>query len=861
MSEGTHASGAGSPMTPERLARIRALFDAALELTVDARVPFLRQSCGEDNALQAEVESLLDALDRGDTSWERPLGTALADAMAGGGDAAWVGTRVGSYALTRLIGVGGMGAVYEGVRDDDQFQKRVALKFLRRGHEGDLAIRRFRYERQILANLNHKNIAALLDGGVTPDGQPYIVMEYVDGRPITNYAAAHQLPLRARLQLLRQVCAAVQHAHQNLVVHRDLKPGNILVAADGTVKLLDFGIARLLREGEGADQLPPTQGGLHAFTPEFASPEQVRGLPVATPGDIYSLGVIACELLSGHRPFTFEGQLFAEIQAQICTAPPPPPSALITTADVPQFGDTTLSRLRRQLTGDLDAIVLQALRKEPERRYASAEQFAADLQRHVEGRPVSAQRDTLRYRTAKFLRRRRLEVAAGTLVAASLVGGIVATSRQARRAEIERAKTEQVNEFLATMLAAVDPGNSGRDVTVAQVLSRAARDIDQQQLDPEIEAQIRHTLGQTYVELGLADSAATHIKRAVELRTRVYGKYDNRTSMSMSYLAGVSEARGAFAEAESLGYIVLDVQRRLKPQQPSELASALNNVARFLEQQGRLKDALQYKLESAAVRRASTDSASLEALPYSLHGLSVSYSYLGDFAKADSFAREGLAAEARMHGLRSRNYGNLLVNLANVHDGLGRQEAADTAMRAAIDVLRESLGPDHPDYIAAHGNWAALRAAANDWPTTEAAARVVVNAIGGPLHDSDQSAAVALQQLGFALAARGANTGADSAFRRSLELRRKYLPPEHWALASSEAALGQHLAMTGRTAEGEPMLRAAYATLVEARGADAEISKRTARWMAQVMEKMGRAGEAERWKDKGGRETGDGRRE
>lgn len=850
MSAGDHPPDAVPPLTPERLARIRALFDAALELTVDERVAFLHRSCADDPALHAEVQSLLDALARGTTTWDRPFGTALAHAVATGGDAAWVGSHAGPYALTRLIGVGGMGAVYEGVRDDDQFQKRVALKFLRRGHEGDLAIRRFRYERQILANLNHRNIAALMDGGVTPDGQPYIVMEYVEGRPITSYAAANRLPLRERLQLLRQVCAAIQHAHQNLVVHRDLKPGNVLVATDGTVKLLDFGIARLLREGEGAEQLPPTQGGLHAFTPDYASPEQVRGLPVATPSDIYSLGVIACELLSGHRPFSFEGQLFAEIQARICSAPPPSPSALITADDVAQFGETSLARLRRQLSGDLDAIVLQALRKEPERRYASADQLAADLRRHLEGRPVSAQRDTLRYRAGKFLRRRRLEVAAGTLVAASLVGGIVATTRQARRAEVERAKTEQVNEFLATMLAAVDPGNSGRDVTVAEVLSQAARDIEVQRLAPEIESQIRHTLGQTYVELGLPDSAAVHIKRAVELRTQLYGKYDNRTSMSISYLAGVAEARGAFAEAESLGHVVLDIQRRLKPRQPAELGSALNNVARFVEAQGRLEEAMQYKLESAQIRRSSTDSASLEALPYTLHGLSVSYLYLGDLAKADSFAREGLAAEARVHGRRSRNYGNLLVNLAHVHDGLGQQEAADTAMRAAIDVLRESLGATHPDYIAAHGTWAALRAAAADWTTTEAAARVVVDAIGGPLHESDQSAAIALQQLGLALAARGATAGADSALRRSLDLRRAYLPADHWAIASSEAVLGQHLALTERHAQGEPMLRAAYAKLVEARGADAEISRRAARWMVQIMEKLGRTAEAARWRER-----------
>ena len=822
------------PLTPTRLVRVRELFDAALEMTESERSDYLRHACGPDTALQAEVESLLSALARGSATWDRPLGDVLADAVAQGDETAGIGTRIGPYRLTRLLGVGGMGAVYEGVRDDDQFEKRVALKFLRRGHEGDLAIRRFRYERQILAHLNHKNIAALLDGGVTPDGQPYIVMEYVDGRPITRYAAAQRLSLRARVQLLRQVAAAVQHAHQHLVVHRDLKPGNILVTPDGTVKLLDFGIARLLREGEGAAQLPATQGGAHAFTPDYASPEQVRGLPVAPASDLYSLGVIACELLSGHRPFSFDGQLFAELQSRIALAPPPPPSSLVTAADVPAFGESSLPRLQRQLRGDLDAIVLQALRKEPERRYGSAEQFAADLQRHLEGHPVTAQRDTFGYRASKFLRRRRIEVAAGTLVAASLVGGIVATARQARRAETERAKTEQVNQFLSTMLAAVDPGNSGKDVTVAQVLSQAAHDVDQQHLAPEIEAQIRHTLGQTYVELGLPDSAEAHIRRAVELRTQVYGKYDNRTSMSISYLAAVADARGAFAEAESLGYQVLEIQQRVKPPQPGELGSAYNNVARYLESQGKLEEAMQYKLKAAEALRSSDDSISLAALPYTLQGLSVSNAYAGDFAKADSQAREALAAEERVHGTRSRNYGNLLINLANVSSGLGHHEAADTAIRAAIEVLRETLGTEHPDYIAAHSIWAALRASVKDWATTERAARVVVDAIGGALHESDQSAAVALQQLGFALAARGATAQADSAFRRSLALRRKYLPPEHWAIASSEAVLGHHLAMTGRRREGEPMLRRAYARLVETRGADAEVTQTTAKRIAEV---------------------------
>jgi len=733
-----------------------------------------------------------------------------------------------------------MGAVYEGVRADDQFRKRVALKFLRRGLEGDLAIRRFRYERQILANLNHKNIAALLDGGVTPDGQPYIVMEYVDGVPITTYAAERRLPLPARLQLLRQVCAAVQHAHQNLVVHRDLKPGNILVTADGTVKLLDFGIARLLREAEGPDQLPPTQGGAHAFTPDYASPEQVRGLPVATPSDLYSLGVVACELLSGRRPFALEGKLFAEMQRVICEQPPPAPSALVTAAEAEGLGEGSVGRVRRQLQGDLDAIVLQALRKEPERRYGSAEQLADDLRRHLEGLPVSAQRDTLGYRVGKFVRRRKGEVAAASLVLVSLVGSFVAASREAARAELERAKVAQVNSFLSTMLAAVDPGNAGRDVTVAQVLSQAARDVDRQALDPEVEAQLRHTIGQTYVELGLHDSATVHAERALALRRRLYGDLDQRTSSSLSYVATLAEARGDYAQAESLSNVMVDWQRRMPIREPGNLANAIDQLARTIELQGRLEEAMTHKLESVSIMRASDDSLSRDGLPYALNNLSVSYQYQGNYHRADTLAREALDAEARVRGRRSANYGNLLRNLSSVQDGLGDAAAADSSILASIEVLRVATGTEHPDYLRSLSARAALRTTARDWPAAESAAREVVNAIGTVLHESHPSAAVALQHLGFALAARAAVTEADSAFERSLDLRRKYLPADHWAIASSEGVLGHHLAMTGRMARGERMLRAAYDKLVASRGKDAEVTRITAGRLAEVEEKQKR---------------------
>ena len=840
----------GAPITPARLLRIRELFDAALELATEERAPYLARACAGDDTLQGEVASLLAALDRGGATWERSLGASLADVAAQHDEDAAIGRRIGAYAITRLIGYGGMGAVYEGVRADDQFQKRVALKFLRRGLEGDLAIRRFRYERQILANLNHKNIAALLDGGVTPDGQPYIVMEFVDGLPITTYAAQRRLDVAARVQLLRQVCGAVQHAHQNLVVHRDLKPGNILVTPDGTVKLLDFGIARLLREGEGPDQLPPTQGGLHAFTPDYASPEQVRGLPVATPSDLYSLGVIACELLAGRRPFIFDGKLFAEMQAMICDAPPPLPSSLVTAREAATIGDGDAARLKRRLAGDLDAIVLQALRKEPQRRYGSADQLSEDLRRHLDGLPVSAQRDRVGYRLGKFVRRRRVEVMGGVVVIASLVGGVIGATRQARVAEVERAKVAQVNNFLSTMLAAVDPGNAGREVTVAQVLSQAARDIDRQRLAPEVEAQIRHTLGQTYYELALYDSAQAHMKRAVALRQREHGRLDQRTSMSLSYLAALSEARGDFAEAERIAREVLDIQQRMKPRSNSELATAFDNVARFVEQQGRLEEAMTYKLQSVALRRVSTDSASLGALPYTLNNLAVSYQYMGDMARAESLALEATEAEARVRGRRSVPYGSTLRNLAGIYESQRRLAEADSVARLSMDVLRGTVGAAHPEYLRVVAMLAGIRLSAKDWIGAEQAAREVVQQIGGQMHESHPQSAVALQYLGIARGALQNVAGADSALRASLALRRKYLPPEHWAIASSESVLGHHLGKTGRRAEGEAMLRRAYATLLAARGADAEPTRKTAERLAEVLELAGAKGEAASWRRK-----------
>ncbi|MDX2042062.1 MAG: protein kinase [Acidobacteriota bacterium] len=405
-------------MTPTRWQQIDQLLESALELPADQRAAFLESACNGDGTLRREVEQLLAA----DESVEDFLESAPAEAMAEVLDAklasSLVGSRVGPYQILRELGRGGMGVVCLAERTDQQYRQQVAIKLLWPGVNQAEIIRRFRRERQILANLHHPNIAQLFDGGTTEDGRPYFVMEHVTGQPITEYCRARQLTIAERLTLFQQFCSAVQYAHQNLVIHRDLKPGNILVTEDGTVKLLDFGIAKLLDAERHGLTAQPTTNAL-MMTPEYASPEQMRGQPVTTASDVYSLGVVLYELLTGQSPYEFKDRNLPELIRVVCDEEPILPSR--------RAGSSNLR-------GDLDGILLTALQKEPQRRYQSVQQFHDDIRRHLEGQPVQAQTITLRYRAGKFVRRNKLLVAATAAVVLALLAGTIVATWQARRA-------------------------------------------------------------------------------------------------------------------------------------------------------------------------------------------------------------------------------------------------------------------------------------------------------------------------------------------------------------------------------------------------------------------------------------------
>jgi serine/threonine-protein kinase len=555
--------------------RVNELLNAALERAPEARKAFLDDAC-DDEAIRDEVELLLAEMDAADDSGflDQPVGAhagALAqeafDLDSDSSAPPWEGRRIGPFEVVRELGRGGMGAVYLAERVDGEFEQQVALKVIKRGMDTDHVLQRFYNERQILAQLEHPNIARLHDGGMTEDGLPYFVMEYVDGEPITEYCNAGRLSVDDRLDLFVQVCDAVQYAHQNLIVHRDLKPSNILVTDDGTVKLLDFGIAKLLSK---EDRVPITQTGMRVLTPRYAAPEQVRGGVVTTATDVYALGLVLYELLTGHRPYRIDRHVQSEIERVVCEVEPVRPSTAvrsvqeverpdgrtdtITPETVSAARSSRAARLRRRLRGDLDTIVLMALRKEPERRYPSAEALREDVRRHRSGQTVTAQPDTLAYRAKKFVGRHRWGVGTTVLIVFILMGFTFQVMQERDRAQTEAEKAEQVTEFLISLFDASNPyaaAESPEDMRVADLLDAAEQELQAESpRNPLVQATLFHTLGRVNNRLSRYEKADSFLTRAHTVRHRLLPEdhpdlYHSYDAWAHHYLTQVATYRSA----------------------------------------------------------------------------------------------------------------------------------------------------------------------------------------------------------------------------------------------------------------------------------------------------------------------------
>jgi serine/threonine-protein kinase len=836
------------PITSARLKAIQHHFEAALERDAESRALYLRDLAGQDVALAQEVTEFLRAHDQADDRLASPISADLLRSLGEErDDDRWIGARVGAYRIVRRIGVGGMGAVYEGMRDDDEFAMRVAIKVLRRSVESSLAVQRFRRERQILASLSHRNIAALLDGGMTEEGQPYLVMEFVDGIPITRWCDARHLDIAGRLQLMRQVCGAVRHAHQQLVVHRDLKPGNILVSGDGTVKLLDFGIAKLLDDGAtDPEDLPSTIGGPRAFTPDYAAPEQVRGLPVGTAADVYALGGVLFELLTGKRPFPLTGRTLAEIEQVVCHEPAPRPSTVISTPRETALGERSLARARAAITGDLDAIVGVALRKEPDRRYSSAETFALDLSRHLDGLPVDARPEGVGYRLGKFVRRRWIELAAASVAVLSLIGGLVATTREARAANRERQRAESVTTFLTAMLAAPNPAEAGRDVTMRDVLDSAVIRADSLAGRPDIEADVRTVIAETYLGLGEFDRALTEYHKALDATRRAHPAGGRPIAMALSRLGTGLERAGDYAAADSIVGMAIDELGLVDELDPVDEVNWLDQRGRLRAYLGDAKGAVQLLAEALPLQIALTPDND-SAIAYSYLNLAVATGDALDYVGSDTLFRVAARRAARAFGDRHP----MVAAIASAHgsalEAVGRPEAADSAYRLALRLREDLLGPTHPDYAWSMFNYADFLLRTKRYPEAVEWGRKVVALRGVSLPETHPAVGTGLQVLGRALGFLGELPEAEGLLRESLAIRSRMLPEGHWLITSSESVLGEHLTLAGRYPEAERILLAAHDRLVALRGRDSYAARDTRDRLRALYTAWGRPTEAAAW--------------
>jgi len=717
-----------------------------LELPPDQRADYLDSACDSDPELRAEVESLLAVHEaEGSQLIDKPLANLVPD-LGEKGSPDVSGWRIGPYHIERLLGEGGMGAVYEASRADDEFQQRVALKLVKGSSDPEAALHRFRQERQILAALAHPHIARLLDGGVTPEGQPFFVMEYVDGKPIDKYCEEKRLGIRERLQLFRDVCAAVQYAHQHLIVHRDLKPGNILVTPEGDVKLLDFGIAKLLRQ---SDEIAATltMTGMHVMTPEYASPEQVRGASVTTATDVYSLGVVLYELLTGTRPFHLKERLLGEMERIICEQEPTKPSTAVMKAGASTIGDTKPERLRRALSGDLDNIVLLALRKEPQRRYSSAEALSEDMRRYLDGEPVRAHPPTFTYRSAKFIRRHWTPVVAACLLLLCLTGGILATWRQMLRANSEAAKAKAVNDFLQNDLLAQASANvqarpdtkPDPDLKVRTALDRAAARIagkfDRQ---PLVEASIRQTIGTTYMDLGLYPEAQRQVERAFDLRRRALGPEHPDTLTSMYGLAILYWRQGKYAEAEPLYTKVLEVRRRVLGPEHSDTLTTMTLLALLYADEGKFAQAEPLYTEALEAERRALGPEHPDTLA-TMDSLAQLYWQQGKYAEAEPLYTKVLEVARRVLGPEHPRTLNSMNNLANLYRSQGKYAQAELLFTKVLEVERRMLGVEHPDTLLSMNNLAGLYYSQGKYAQAEPlltnALEVNLRVLGGSLQD------------------------------------------------------------------------------------------------------------------------------
>ncbi len=854
---------------------IESIVKQAQQLGPHERSQFVRNACADDASLLSSVLLALGESAHDPAFWDEPVDLTFDPSEPAPG---LEGQRLGPYRIERKLGTGGMGDVYLAERADDEYQQRVAIKLVRAGVYSAQVQSRLRMERQILARLEHPNIARLLDGGRAPDGTPYLVMEYIDGEPIDVYCDRHRFDLNARLKLVHTICSAVHYAHQNLIVHRDLKPNNILITADGTPKLLDFGIAKLLDARPSLHTLAVTHMDYRVMTPAHASPEQVRGDAITTASDIYVLGVLLYEILTGQRPFHLLGNRMTDLERIICEQEPLPPSAMIakTLAETPELAhdiaacrSTTPARLERDLKGDIDNIILMAMRKDAARRYRSAEHLALDLERHWLGQPVTATRDTWFYRTGKFVRRHALSVAVSAAGVCLLAAFAVVTFMQSQRiaherdiAATERIRAEQVSSFLVELFELSDPSKSrGNQVTARELLDIGARRVSTGLVDqPETRALLLGTIGRVYGSLGLfTDSIALH-REALESSRALLGAQHPQVAVAMAALGDALREQGEFAEAEQLLLDALAMQRDLGVADSLDAAPTLTSLGRLAQQRGALDIAQTFFDQTFDIYRQHRMLQRSEAASL-FNDMAALALARGEHERAIQLYKSALDIDRAALGQDHPHVAIHTQNLAISYQRQGRMAEAAPLYRESIELMQRILGADHPHTLDAMANYGGFlrqngeltraeslvrdvlarnsqtRGAqhvyvghdhvnlghvlldANRPGEAEAEYRLALDIYAQTLPDTHGFVAAALSGLGRARLARNDLRAAESTLRDAVTMGSATLPADSNPLLLAKSGLGITLERVGRTAEAEPLLREALEGLARKRDA------------------------------------------
>ncbi|MEQ8523328.1 serine/threonine-protein kinase [Gracilimonas sp.] len=853
---------------------VETIIDEVLELPIDKREAYLLKRCKGNEDLHNEVKLLLASITESEGWLEHPekykeglFDQASQDLSSLSTDHSVIGTKIGSYIITEKIGEGGMGSVFRAERADEDFTHEVALKIIQKHRATDENIQRFKKEQQILANLKHPGIAQLYDGGVTDEGFPFIIMEYIDGEPITEYCQQQNCSIEQKIELFKKVLDAVQYAHENLTIHRDLKPDNILIDQQGNVKILDFGISKLLDD----DDFSITKTGTQILTLRYASPEQIINGNITTASDFYSLGVILYKLLTGQEPFDLDDLTRYQVEQIIVEKEPELPSSVA--------GKDT----REKLKGDLDAIIMKSIRKEPESRYRTASDFLNDLNNYNEGLPVSARDDSFRYRSGKFMRRHRqgITIAAGILIGISALIGFYTwrITQERNQAQLEAQKAEEVAGFLTDLFSQSNPyfeeSESGLDQTLGSILRYGSDKIDDELINqPEIQAEMKSVIGDVYNSLGEFAKAETLLTDALELQKQISSGPDFAQAEAMRNLAFLYQEQGRFSEAESLliesiGYFE-QTEEGLENQPAISALNHLGNLMWFNKGDYDTADSmltkalnLRYTIHGqenhAHVAKNLNDLATLfhaqglynQARPYYRQSVEMYQEVLGDHpntaiimsnysallresGQLEEAEKQQLASLAMHRNLTDENSIDVALGIGSLgHIKLEQEQykKADSLLNIAFQKLTKLYGDQHPYVSRTRLNLGRIDLRTGNYDQAVEILNQVNEEYKQIYPPSHPRTSDPLFALGLAYLETGQLKKAEEMLKKAHEIRLSGYPSDSWRVAQTKSAYGFSLSQQDKFEQSDSLLVDGYRELGSSIGLDYPFTETVKEWL------------------------------